>query len=457
MTTASPMKRILIVDDDEAIRTGLGALLEMDDWETRGADSVRAGIIAFSEFAPDVVLLDVSLPDGSGLELLDQIKRHSESTPVIMMSGAGTFESVVESIKMGAETYLTKPFDYEALKVTLEQASRMAAREKELSVLRRSTDKEGARFSGVSDATRHLNELIERVAPAPSPVLLEGESGTGKGLVARLIHNRSNRSKAPFVDLNCAGLSKELLESELFGHERGAFTGATATKPGLFEVAANGTVFLDEIGEMEISIQARLLKALEDKKFRRVGGVRDLHADFRLIAATNRNLQDEIRAGHFRSDLYYRLNVVRISIPPLRERLDDVVILARLLSEQLAKELGKRPPKISDRAMSRLTSYPWPGNVRELRNTLERAMLVARGDEIRSEDLLLGEVRMKPESDHTMEEWEIQPLDKMTQGYVRSAVAAVGGNIRKAARLLEVSPSTIYARLKEEGEVKSAG
>jgi DNA-binding NtrC family response regulator len=450
MAVTSFSKRILIIDDDESIRGGLSALLEMDDWETREADTVKSGIVAFTEFAPDVVLLDVSLPDGSGVDLLDQIKRYSEATPVIMMSGAGTFETVVESIKMGAETYLTKPFEYEALKVTLEQASRMAAREKELAVFRRSAEKDGEQLSGVSEATRHLNELIAQVASAPSPVLLEGESGTGKGLVARLIHNRSNRAKAPFVDLNCAGLSKELLESELFGHERGAFTGATAAKPGLFEVAANGTVFLDEIGEMEITIQARLLKALEDKKFRRVGGVRDLHADFRLIAATNRNLQDEIRQGRFRSDLYYRLNVVRISIPPLRERLDDVVLLAQLLCEQLAKELGKKPPKISDRAMARLTSYPWPGNVRELRNTLERAMLVAKGDEIRAEDLLLTEVRMKPESDRPMEEWEIQPLDKMTEGYVRSAVAAVGGNIRKAARLLEVSPSTIYARIKQE-------
>jgi DNA-binding NtrC family response regulator len=450
MAVTSFSKRILIIDDDESIRGGLSALLEMDDWETREADTVKSGIVAFTEFAPDVVLLDVSLPDGSGVDLLDQIKRYSEATPVIMMSGAGTFETVVESIKMGAETYLTKPFEYEALKVTLEQASRMAAREKELALFRRSGEKDGEQLSGVSEATRHLNELIAQVASAPSPVLLEGESGTGKGLVARLIHNRSNRAKAPFVDLNCAGLSKELLESELFGHERGAFTGATAAKPGLFEVAANGTVFLDEIGEMEITIQARLLKALEDKKFRRVGGVRDLHADFRLIAATNRNLQDEIRQGRFRSDLYYRLNVVRISIPPLRERLDDVVLLAQLLCEQLAKELGKKPPRISDRAMARLTSYPWPGNVRELRNTLERAMLVAKGDEIRGEDLLLTEVRMKPESDRQMEEWEIQPLDKMTEGYVRSAVAAVGGNIRKAARLLEVSPSTIYARMKQE-------
>jgi len=240
MAFTNPSKRILIIDDDEAIRAGLSALLQLDDWDTREAGSVKSGIIAFTEFGPDVVLLDVSLPDGSGVDLLDQIKRYSESTPVIMMSGAGTFEAFGESIKMGAETYLTKPFDYEALKVTLEQASRMMAREKELAVFRRSSEKDGARLAGVSDATRRLNELIEQVASAPSPVLLEGESGTGKGLVARLIHNKSNRSKAPFVDLNCAGLSKELLESELFGHERGAFTGATAIKPGLFEVAALG-------------------------------------------------------------------------------------------------------------------------------------------------------------------------------------------------------------------------
>jgi two-component system response regulator AtoC len=449
MNPAAASKRILIVDDDSAIRAGLAALLQVDGWETRDAETIKDGLVAFSQFDPDVVLLDVALPDGSGLDLLDQIRRFSETTPVIMISGSGTFETVVESMKMGAETFLQKPFTYESLRLALEQASRIVARQKELNALRRGSEQSGAVLAGISEATQRLNRIIDQIAAAPSPVLIEGESGTGKGVVARLIHQRSPRARAPFVDLNCAGLSKELLESELFGHERGAFTGAVTTKPGLFEVAASGTVFLDEIAELETSIQVRLLKAIEDKKFRRVGGVRDLHADFRLIAATNRNLIDEIAAGRFRSDLYYRLDVVRISIPPLRDRLDDVPILAQFLAEKLAKELGMQPPKITDRAMARLTSYPWPGNVRELRNALERALLVSHGVEIRVDDLLLGEVRIARGADHPLEEWEVRPLDQMTAGYVRNAVKATGGNIRKAARLLKVSPSTIYAKIKE--------
>jgi DNA-binding NtrC family response regulator len=451
MASAGTPRRILIIDDDASVRAGLVGLLQMDGWETREADTIKRGLVGFSEFDPDLVLLDVALPDGSGLDLLDQIKRYSESTPVIMISGAGTFETVVESMKMGAESFLQKPFNHDVLQLTVEQASRIVNKEKELTVLRRASEQSGGTvLAGISEATRKLNALIDQIAGAPSPVLIEGESGTGKGLVARLIHQRSPRAKAPFVDLNCAGLSRELLESELFGHERGAFTGAVATKPGLFEVAANGTVFLDEIAEMEPSSQARLLKAIEDKKFRRVGGVRDLQADFRLIAATNRNLADQIASGQFRSDLYYRLNVVRISIPPLRERLDDVPLLAQFLAEKLAKELGKRPPKITDRAMAKLTGYPWPGNVRELRNVLERALLVSRSNEIRIDDLLLGEARVKRGADRALEEWEIQPLDQVSEQYVRNAVKATGGNVRKAARLLQVSPSTIYAKMKDE-------
>jgi two-component system nitrogen regulation response regulator NtrX len=443
-------KRIVIVDDDPQVTAGLSALLEMEDWNVRVADTAKKAIVAMGEFAPDVVLLDVSLPDGSGVDVLDQIKRYSESTPVIMMSGAGTFDIVVESMRTGAETFLQKPFEYDVLRLTLDQTLRIVAREKELTALRRNNEADATRIAGASDATSKLNELIDRIASAPSPVLIGGESGTGKGVVARNIHQRSNRSKAPFVDLNCAGLSKELLESELFGHERGAFTGATTTKPGLFEVAGSGTVFLDEIGEMEVSVQARLLKAIEEKRFRRVGGVRDLHADFRLIAATNRSLEEEIAQGRFRADLFYRLNVVRISIPPLRERNEDIAVLAQVLGEKLAKELGRRPPRITERALTKLISYPWPGNVRELRNVLERAMLVSRGDDLRVEDLVLGEVRLKRESDRALEEWEVRPLDEVTEEYVRSAVKAAGGNVRKAARLLDVSPSTIYAKLKEK-------
>jgi len=445
------VNRILIVDDDPQITEGLGMLLG-ERWEVRTAQTGREAIVAFGEFSPDVVLLDVALPDASGIDLLDQFKMYSETAAVIMMSGSGTLDRVVESMKLGAETFLQKPFDYETLLASLEQVERMIGARRELFALRRGDAKQVERLPGTSAPIAHLNEVLGQIARAPSPVLLEGESGTGKGVMARLIHNRSPRARAPFVDLNCAGLSKELLESELFGHERGAFTNATNTKPGLFEIASEGTLFLDEIGEMELTVQARLLKALEEKRFRRVGGLRDLRADFRLVAATNRDLAAEVTAGRFRSDLYYRLNVVKLRLPPLRERMDDLPILVQEILRPLSKEMGRNVPKVSTHAMKKLESYGWPGNVRELRNVLERALLTLSTDEIRSEDLTLDAPSgpLVPSSGGLpKEEWEIQPLDDVIAQYVSAAVEAAGGNMRKAARQLKISPSTLYARLKK--------
>jgi DNA-binding NtrC family response regulator len=444
-------KRILIVDDDPNVSAGLTALLE-DEWEVRSVSTGKQGIVAFGDFSPDVVLLDVNLPDASGIDLLHQFKMYSEAVAVIMMSGAGTFEKVVESMKAGAETFLQKPFDYDTLALTLDSVSRMLATQHQLLALQRNEANAPEKLPGISPSIEHLNQLLGQVSRAPSPILIEGESGSGKGIFAKLIHSRSPRARAPFVDLNCAGLSKELLESELFGHERGAFTNATNTKPGLFEIAGEGTLFLDEIGEMDITIQARLLKALEEKRFRRVGGLRDLSANFRLIAATNRDLTNEVNAGRFRADLYYRLNVVRIKMPPLRERLEDIPILVEVILRPLAKEVGRPIPTLSPRAMKKLQSYHWPGNVRELRNVLERSLLTLDGKEIRSEDLLLEAESApggKPSSSGVpVSEWEIRPLDDVIADYVAAAVDAAGGNMRKAARQLQISPSTLYSRLK---------
>ncbi len=440
--------RVLIVDDDPTILAGLTALLE-DDWEVRSADTGRTAITTFAEFSPDVVLLDVHLPDTTGIELLHQLKMYSETAAVIMMSGKGTHDAVIESMKLGAETFLLKPFDYATLAATLEQVRRILSTRRELVALRRS-EEGGERLAGVSTAVTQLNEILGRVARAASPVLVDGESGTGKGVMARLIHNRSSRARAPFVDLNCAGLSKELLESELFGHERGAFTSATNTKPGLFEIAGEGTLFLDEIGEMEPTVQARLLKALEEKRFRRVGGIRDLRADFRLVAATNRDLNAEVAAGRFRGDLYYRLNVVRLHMPPLRERMEDLPILIQEILRPLARDMGRPVPKVSANALKKLKGYPWPGNVRELRNVLERAMITMAGDEILSEDAVIEApaIQGNASSGGPTEEWEIQPLDDVVSSYIAAAVKATDGNVRKAARLLKISPSTLYAKMK---------
>ena len=451
-------KRVLIVDDDEMVASGLSALL-VDDWEVRIASTGREAVVAFADFSPDVVLLDVMLPDTSGIDLLHQFKMYSETAAVIMMSGGGTLERVIESMKLGAETFLQKPFDYDTLTASLEQVSRMIATRHELMALRRGGAPNVERLPGISPAITHLNEILPHIARAASPVLIEGESGYGKGVLARLIHNRSPRARAPFVDLNCAGLSKELLESELFGHERGAFTNAMNTKPGLFEIAGDGTLFLDEIGEMEPTVQARLLKAIEEKKFRRVGGIRDLRADFRLLAATNRDLQAEVAAGRFRSDLYYRLNVVRLRVPPVRERMEDLPILVEEVLRPLAKEMTRPVPKVSPRAMKKLELYPWPGNVRELRNVLERALLTLAGDEIKSDDLTIESATAAMPavgSGLPTEEWEIQPLDDVIANYVAASVEATSGNIRKAARQLRISPSTLYARLKEAEAIKKS-
>ncbi|MEO8033788.1 MAG: sigma-54 dependent transcriptional regulator [Acidobacteriota bacterium] len=457
MKEASPQpirQRILVVDDDPGIVAGLEALLG-DEWEVRTAMTGKEALATFAEASPDVVLLDVNLPDYSGVELLHQFKMYSETTPVIMMSGAGNLEQVIETMKLGAETFLQKPFEYETLALTLEQVSRIVARHRELIALRRDQTKDAERLPGISPSMAQLNELLTQIARAPSPVLIEGESGTGKGVMARLIHSRSPRTRAPFVDLNCAGLSKELLESELFGHERGAFTNAMNTKQGLFEIAADGTLFLDEIGEMELTVQARLLKAIEEKRFRRVGGTRDIRADFRLVAATNRDLPSEVAAGRFRGDLFYRLNVVRIKMPPLRERLEDVPILVDEILRPLSKDMGRRIPKVSPRALKKLMTYSWPGNVRELRNVLERALLTMPTDEIRSEDVAIESstaatiAAAQKSGALPGEEWEIQPLDRVVAQYVAASVKAAGGNVRKAARQLQISPSTLYARLKD--------
>jgi DNA-binding NtrC family response regulator len=451
MTDTSVKQRLLIVDDEPNVVAGLQALLA-DEWEVKTAMTAREARAVFADFSPDVVLLDMNLPDGNGVDVLHDLKMYSEAVSVIMMSGVGTVGSVVESMKLGAETFLQKPFDYNTLSLTLEQVSRMVATRRELIALRRADASEQERLPGLSPGVQNLNQLLGQIARAPSPVLIEGDSGTGKGVFARLIHNRSPRARAPFVDLNCAGLSKELLESELFGHERGAFTNAMNTKQGLFEIAADGTLFLDEIGEMDVTVQARLLKAIEDKRFRRVGGIRDLTANFRLVAATNRDLGAEVAANRFRADLYYRLNVVRVRMPPLRERIEDIPLLVDVILRPLSKELGRPAPTVSARALKKLQSYAWPGNVRELRNVLERAMLTMTGKEIVNDDLLLEsdtKSLAKTSGGMPAADWEIRALDDVVADYVTASVTAAGGNVRKAARQLQISPSTLYARMKK--------
>ncbi|MCM2315231.1 MAG: sigma-54 dependent transcriptional regulator [Thermoanaerobaculia bacterium] len=444
---------ILVVDDQPELLDELCAQLTGLGWNVIGAGLGRDALRKFDETSPDVVLLDILLPDISGLDVLDEIKSRSESTPVVVMSGGATIEIAVRAMRSGAESLVQKPFDIDSLDALLEKAGRSSVLRRQVAALQRELAVESPVLPGTSNAIRELNEMIHRVASAPSPVLLEGESGTGKGLVAKLLHEVSLRRGAPRVELNCAGLSRELLESELFGHEKGAFTGAFATKQGLLEIASGGTLFLDEIGELEPSIQARLLKVLEDKTFRRVGGLRDIRVDVRLVAATNRNLEVEVSEGRFRQDLFFRLNVIRLRMPPLRERAEDIPLVADHLLVQLSRDLGTRTLRISARAMAKLSSHSWPGNARELRNVLERALLVARGDEILADDLMIGSGTTRRSGggrQEKLDEASIRPLDEITTDYVSRAVDATGGNVRKAARLLLVSPSTVYAHLRKK-------
>lgn len=445
-------RTLLIVDDDAAVVAGLSALIESFGWNVVTAGSGREALRQFSAHNPDAVLLDVVMPDVSGIDVLEQIKAYSEQTPVIMMSGVGTIEQAVRAIHQGAEQFVRKPCDAETLEAVLEQVTRTVATRRQLDALRRARPFQTP-LLGISEAIRRVNETIERVAAAPSAVLLQGESGTGKGLVAVLLHQLSPRQSAPFVDLNCAGLTRELLESELFGHERGAFTGAHAQKQGLLEIATGGSIFLDEIGEMDLAVQSRLLKSLEEKRFRRVGGLRDIRVEVRVIAATNRDLRKEVAEKRFRDDLFFRLNVIGITLPPLRERKEDIPLLVSFLLERLAPELGMRKVGVSPRAMKMLVDYAWPGNVRELRNVLERAMLLCEGREIQGQELRLtnheaaivdGEGIPIPAS-----ESEIKSLAEVIAMYAKWSVEAVDGNMRSAARRLGISPSTLYSKVRK--------
>jgi DNA-binding NtrC family response regulator len=440
--------RVLVVDDDAEVLGSLEDALGALGWEVSTAANAAAALEAVAEGEPDVVLLDVMLPDRSGLEVLEQIKAAGEATAVVMMSGGGTIDVAVKAMRAGAEHFLQKPFDFANLEILLEQVSRTSLLRRRLVALQRELASGHPLLPGSSDSIREVNELIHRVAAAPSPVLLEGESGTGKGMVSRLLHELGPRKNGPRVEINCAGLSRELLESELFGHERGSFTGAASTKQGLFEIASGGTLVLDEIGELELALQARLLKALEDKTFRRVGGVRDLKVDVRLVTATNRSLDEETRAGRFRKDLFFRLNVVRILLPPLRERMDDLPAVVEYLLLQLSRDLGLPAVTISPRALRKLAGWHWPGNARELRNVLERALLIGGRTEIRAEDIEIPRGGVAHEDAALLTEEGVVPLEQWTAEYVRQVVEATGGNVRKAARLLEVSPSTVYARIR---------
>ncbi|HEX2673097.1 MAG TPA: sigma-54 dependent transcriptional regulator [Polyangiaceae bacterium] len=452
---------VLLVDDEALIRLTLRERLEAAGYEISEAVS---GAQARSEFAksPDLVFLDFRLPDADGLTLLRELKELSPETLVICLTAHGTLQTAVDAMAAGAFYFLTKPFDVEQVALLAARALETTHLQREVRALsQRTADLDvGAQLLGVSPAMREVRSLVQSFARSPaSTVLITGESGVGKDVAARALHAQSDRAGHPFVNITCSALPEALLESELFGHERGAFTDAKQRKKGLFEQAHGGTVFLDEMGEMTLSLQAKLLRFLEEKAFRRVGGSEDIRPNVRIIAATNRDLSAAVAAGHFREDLYYRLAVLHVPIPPLRERSEDVEALAKFFVDRFNRAFHKRVRGISKDALAQLRAYAWPGNVRELRNVLERALLLCSGTELRAADLRLNvSSEGRPGGARAFPDLPAEGLDveRLIDHLVTQALQRTRGNRTRAGALLGMTRDQIRYRIEKCGLEDSA-
>ena len=439
-------RRVLVVDDEALIRWSLAERLRAD-----GLDVVEAGTAAEAmdraDQGVDLVLLDYKLPDDDGLTVLRKLRDMDSDTVVMMLTAHKGIETVVEAMKAGAYDYATKPFDLDDVALRVTRALEATRLRRELRTLRDSLSRPYSLQSiiGESEPMQRIKGLVRKVATSPgSTVLITGESGTGKDLIAKVVHYASHRAARPFLNITCSALPEALLESELFGHERGAFTDARQQKRGLLEQADDGTVFLDEIGEMTPALQAKLLRFLEEKTFRRVGGMADVHVDVRVVAATNRNLEDLVAEGRFREDLYYRLNVFSITLPPLRERREDIPPLAAHFLQKFAQSMNKQVTDFSKEAMDLLVAYDWPGNVRELQNAIERAVLVCKGNKIQTDDLPFhaGQIEALNAS---------QALSSVEREHIKRVLETTHRNISQAARLLEIDRVTLYNKMKKFG------
>jgi DNA-binding NtrC family response regulator len=456
---------ILIVDDEKNIRRTVRLVLEGEGFGVEEASSGEEALARLADLGPDVILLDVQLPGMSGHDVLEAVGKQTAVDPaptVIMISGHGTLQDAVRAVKGGAYDFLEKPLDRERLMVTLRNALERRAMAREVEGLRALT---AGRWEmvGRSPAMQALFAQIAKVAPTRTRVLVTGESGTGKELIARAIHRESPLRDRPFIKVNCAAIAPELIESELFGHERGAFTGATQRKKGLFELADGGTIFLDEIGDMIQSAQAKVLRVLQQGEFTRVGGEQTLKVDVRVVAATNRDLQAAVAAGQFREDLYFRLNVVPLRAPALRERADDIPLLAEAFSEQICRENGMKPKAIAPEALRLLSAYQWPGNVRELRNVIERLVILSE-DSIGVGDLpeeILAEVSRKDRPPASLPGVELPaeakdlPLrefrDLMERQYIRAKLDEHGWNISRTAVVLGIERTNLHKKMRALG------
>ena len=452
---------VLIVDDEKNTREGLGRALR-HDYNVFLAENAQTALALLADNPVDVMLSDVRMPGVDGLDLLKDVSTRYPTVVCIMLTAYGSVETAVEAMKRGAKDFLTKPVNLDHLDITLARAIKQRNLESENRELKRQLDSKFGLESiiGSSPAMEEMFDIIRQAAPTQATVLIQGASGTGKELVAQAIHRLSNRSEGPFVAVHCAALNASLLESELFGHEKGSFTGAVAQRKGRFEMANGGTLFLDEISEVDPSVQVKLLRVLEERKFERVGGAETIEVDIRIIAATNRNLRQYVDEGKFREDLYYRLDVVEIRMPPLRDRGNDIAVLSNHFMKEFADRNGRNVSRISPAAAAILQAYSWPGNVRELRNTLEKMVVLAHGDVLAADDVPAnirneahqnGVVVPAPAKLASVPEVVVsaESLAEMEKRKILAALDAAGGNRSKAAIALGISRRTLHRKLNE--------
>lgn len=438
---------VLIVDDEDSMREMLRILMTREGLEAVTAPNASDALQALSRRSFDLVISDIRMPGLSGIDLLRKIREEDLDTEVVLMTAYASTESAIEALKLGAFDYVTKPFQVDELLHTIHLALEKRSLSQENILLKADLSQKDqfGEMIGGNPRMRQIYALIERIAPAGSTILIHGESGTGKELVARAIHQRSARASHPFVTVNCGGIPETLLESELFGHIKGAYTGAYATKKGLFDMASGGTIFLDEIGEMTPAMQVKLLRTLQEKRVRPVGASEDHPVDIRIIAATNRNLETMVAEKQFREDLYYRINVISIGMPPLRERREDIALLATHFLKQYAESMGKPTPSLSRDALDALESHPWPGNIRELENVVERAIAIANGPRI--ERSHLPETLQGNRAPRGFRDVDVPPsgfdLNDAVEGvrkvYIQKALELEGGNLTRAAKRLGIT------------------
>jgi DNA-binding NtrC family response regulator len=438
-------RKVLVVDDESDIRSLLGSFLRAKGYEVAEADSSHAAQEIVPSFKPDVALVDYALPDATALDLLRRLKDLQPGIPVVILTGHATVELAVRAIKQGAQNFVAKPVHLASLASTLEKA--IAENDiRDIPAPGASSLEVPDPFVGSSPLIAELAEQARKVAHSQSPVLIQGATGTGKGVLARWLHANSSRSAEPFVDLNCAGLSREFLETELFGHEKGAFTGAVTAKSGLFEIADGGTIFLDEIGDVDPQVQPKLLKVLEERRFRRLGDVRDRCVDVRFIAATHEDLGFLVQEKRFRSDLYFRINTIRLSIPPLARRGEDIPVLADRILTMLAMKMRLPQTSLTPAALRMVQEYSWPGNVRELRNVLERALVMGAGRTIGPEHLSFEEDMSLSANDLGS-----MTLNDLERVHIERVLREERGRVQVAAKRLGIGRSSLYKKIKDYG------